>query len=232
MTFDSVDMTFWYASVGIQAILVVMLIRDRIFKSFPAFFAFLVGNALMDFLPLVIIHTISAEEYLQIFIVQIIMATMLTLAVWCELINRVLRFNYASRSAWFIAIPFTAIAATLLWLVVQRVPQPSNNSVFELIYVYLRQISGILCVALLLAAVWLSRLRHLRWEERELQIATGLAFTGMVDLAVNILRTHPFIHMLYRRLDQIAVAGYLSTICYWVLSFSRNVENQEKYCAR
>jgi hypothetical protein len=227
LTFDSVDMTFWYAGIGIQAILILMLIRDRVFKFFPAFFAFLVFGLISDFLIFEISNATFSETFLRLVVVQLTADIFFTLAVWIELGNRVLKFNHASRFAWFIAISFTAIAAVLLWFVIHRIPQPSSNSIFDLIYVYVRQVSGILWVAILLASAWLSRLRRLRWPERELQIATGLAFTCMIDLAVNILHTHPFIHMLYRRLDQIAVAGYLCTICYWVLSFSKPVENLE-----
>jgi hypothetical protein len=227
VTVDSVDMANWYIGTALEIVLIGLLTWKRIAKKPPVFSIYILWDVANNLILFSIKNLLTSQAYLFIFTVGMYGDAVLILAVWFELISHVFDYNHLSRSAWYLLTFFILVANILLWLVVQRMPQPAYTTTWNFIYVDSRQIIGILWVAIILAITGFSRMRNLRWPEKELQIVSGFAFCFIVDLVVNILRTHAFMRLYYRRLDQFAVACYLGTVCYWALSFSRDVENKQ-----
>jgi len=229
VTLDSVDLTIWYAGIVLDAVLLGLLMRRRVYKDLPVFFIYLLWSLYYDLVAWKLMRTLSPEACLQQYMVGITVNALFVVAVWIELGRKVLRYNGARTPGRFFVFLLFLVACLPLWLLAQQTPLSAGHTVFRLLFAHLRQIIGILMVAVLLTMAWLSRILDLRWPERELRIATGFGFTFIVSLAVNILQNHWFAYPIHRLLDQISVAGYLGTMAYWVLSFSQNETKQQKY---
>jgi hypothetical protein len=212
-----------------DATLIGLLAWRRVYRVLPVFFVFILWSSAIDFATLLIVRTITPVGYLRLFAVVMTLDSLIRFAVWIELGRKVLRYNNATAPGRFFVFLLFVVACLPLWLLSQQTPLSADHTVLRLVYLHLRQIIGILMVAVLLTMAWLSRILGLRWPERELRIATGFGFTFIVALTVNILQNHEFVYPIHRRLDQISVAGYLGTLAYWVLSFSQNETKQQNY---
>jgi hypothetical protein len=72
---------------------------------------------------------------------------------------------------------------------------------------------------LLLAAS--SQLLSIGWRDRELQVATGLGFYSLVNVAVSIVQSRQSTATEYARLEELVVASFLCSLVYWVISFAQ-----------
>jgi hypothetical protein len=229
VTFDSVDTTLLFAGLGMDATLIGLLAWRRVYRVLPVFFVFILWSSAIDFATLLMVRTITPAGYLRFYAVMMTLNALIGFAVWVELGRKVLRYNNSTAPGRFFVFLLFALACLPLWLIAKQTPISADHTVLRLVYLHLRQIIGILMVAVLLTIAWMSRILDLRWPERELKVATGLGFSLIIAMTVNILQNHGFAYPIHRRLDQISVAGYLGTMVYWVLSFSQNEAKQQNY---
>jgi hypothetical protein len=83
----------------------------------------------------------------------------------------------------------------------------------------LRQTSSILQVLFFVVLAAGSQLLSLSWHDRELQVATGLGFYSLVNLAVSLLHAQMPQIAHYHEIDQLLPASYLGALVYWGVSF-------------
>jgi len=74
------------------------------------------------------------------------------------------------------------------------------------------------------------------WKNHVLQLATGLAFYGAVDLAVQLAHATiasggsvSLYRTEYRWLDELRVVSYLSTLAFWCWSFARQEAPRKEF---
>jgi hypothetical protein len=224
-----VDTTLLFAGIGMETVLLGLLVWKRFYRDLPVFFVFILWGSSIDLATLLLAPRITPVDYLRFYAVMMILDALIRFAVWVELGRKVLRYNGATAPGLLFVFLLFALACLPLWLLAQQTPLSADHTVFRLVFEHLRQAFGILMVAILLTMAWMSRILRLRWPERELKVATGLGFSFIVALTVNILRTHEFVYPIHRRLDQISVAGYFGALVYWVLSFSQNEVKQQNF---
>jgi hypothetical protein len=87
--------------------------------------------------------------------------------------------------------------------------------------VQLQQTESILRVVFFLLLAASSQLLAIGWRDRELQVATGLGFYSLLSLAVSILQMRQTHWGQYNNFQELAAAGYLLSLLYWVLCFAR-----------
>jgi hypothetical protein len=93
----------------------------------------------------------------------------------------------------------------------------------------LEQTNAILRVLFFLVLAGFGQLLSIGWRDRELQIATGLGFYSIVDLAVAMLHTHLTVWSQYAHLNQVVVASYICSLMYWVYSFAQKEAKRQEF---
>ncbi|MGD0734650.1 MAG: hypothetical protein ABR976_05860 [Terracidiphilus sp.] len=217
------DYAIWVSCFLAEAVLIVLLARNRVFRAFPAFFLFVCWSFLSDviFFRLQFI-SLPATTYFKLYEVQMVIDSAMLFAVLVELAWSVLRPIRASlpKNAWIGIAVLIALIGLLLWPVAGLTLPASRLTSAGLVFFRLQQTFAILRVVIFLAMAGLSQLLSIGWRNRELQVATGLGFYSIVALAVSVLHTHQFVGQQYHWLDEMGVAGYLCALAYWVFSFA------------
>ena len=214
------------AASAVGAALLVLLVSRRIPWTLPAFFTYqawclfsgVAGFAVLSLIP---------RDYAWFYLLNIAGDALFQFAVLVELGRVVLRHNRvaAPRQA---VIVLLLITATLMVWSLARWTLPEKLPQLIVLAIRMRQIFSVLQFASLLALIWLSTLRGLRWPERALQIATGLGFYFLIDLAVMVLHTHQSFGHQYVSLDYVASFSYLGVLGYWVICFARSERDRSE----
>jgi hypothetical protein len=220
----SPDYAIWGSCFLAEAVLILVLIRNRVFRTFPAFFLFVCWSFLSDliFFRLQFL-SLSPPTYLKFYEIQLVIDASMIFAVLVELAWSILRPIRASlpKNAWIGIAVFIAIVGLVLWPIAGLALPVNKLLPAGLVFFRLQQTFAILRVVIFLAMAGLSQLLSIGWRNRELQVATGLGFYSIIYLAVAILHTHQASGTpQYHWLDEMGNASYLCALAYWVFSFA------------
>ncbi len=223
MTMDTV---MPLAASAVDAALLVLLVSQRTYRTLPAFFSYQAWCLCSGVAGFVVLR-FFLRDYVGFYLLNITGDALFQLAVLLELGRVVLRHNRvaAPRRTVLLLLLMTAILmiwSLAKWTLPEHLPQPI------LLAIRMRQLFSVLQFASLLALVWLSTLRGLRWPERALQVATGLGFYFLIDLAVIILHTHQSFGHQYVSLDYVASFSYLGVLAYWVFCFAHSERDRRE----
>lgn len=211
-----------------EAVLVLLLARVHVFRTFPAFFLFACWNLASEVIVNGLEHLYPLAAF-RIYEVSMVVDSAMIFAVLVELTWSVVRpiRNSLPKRSWIVIAVLIGFAGLLLWpLAGLTIP---NYLTFEGgVFFRLQQTFAILRVVVFLGMVAFSQLLAIGWRNRELQIAAGLGFYSVVSLAITIVHTHQAVGSQYHWLDDIGVVSYLSAVTYWVLAFAtKEMERQE-----
>jgi hypothetical protein len=215
--------------VAVEAVLILLLLKLRLFRSFPAFFLWVCWSFVNDIYAVAINYQNNSPS-LRFFEIEVVVDSILMFAVLVELSWSVLRPIRSSlpKYSWVAIAGMIFIAGTIVWFVAGlTVPDylfPEGKAFFRL-----QQTGAILRVVVFLAMAGFSQLLSIGWRNRELQIATGFGFYSIVSLAVTVLHTHQAkSYSLYHWLDEAVGASYLLALSYWVFALAtREAERRE-----
>ena len=214
------------AASAVDAAILVLLVSRRMLRTLPAFFSYQAWCLCSGVAGLVVLSFIP-RDYARFYLLNISGDALFQLAVLVELGRVVLRHNRvaAPRRAVIVLLLMTAtlmVWSLARWTLPEKLPQ------LIVLAIRMRQIFSVLQFASLLALIWLSTLRGLRWPERALQVATGLGFYFLIDLAVMVLHTHQSFGHQYVSLDYVASFSYLGVLGYWVICFARSERDRSE----
>jgi hypothetical protein len=161
---------------------------------------------------------------------QMVVDSLFQFAVLVELGWGILRPMRASlpRQSILILAALIALAGALIWPVAAWTI-PTNLSASGRTLVQVQQTFAVLRVVVFMALAGFSQILSIGWRDRELQIATGLGFYSMVSLAVSLIHTHQAPGLRYGQLDSLVIASYISSLLYWVYSFSQREEERQEF---
>lgn len=218
------DNAIWGSCFLAEAVLIFILIRNRVFRTFPAFFAFVCWSFISDviFFRLQFLSLLPAT-YLKFYEIQLVIDASMIFAVLVELAWSVLSPIRSSlpKNAWIGIAVFVAIIGLILWPIAGLTLPTTKLAPAGIVFFRLQQTFAILRVVVFLAMAGLSQLLSIGWRNRELQMATGLGLYSIVSLTVGILHTHQISGTQpYHLLDQAVTASYLVALAYWVFSFA------------
>jgi hypothetical protein len=225
------DWDFAILACGVVAeiVLILMLIRGRIFRSFPAFFIFLCWSLISDSV-LYYVRVVHPEKFVQIYMVQLVLDSAMIFALLVEVAWSILRpiRNSLPRHSWIGIAALVLIGGIILWPIV-GMAAPSDISAAGKKFFMLQQTPAILRAIFFLALAGFSQVLSIGWRDRELQIATGLGFFSIVSLAVTIMHTHQSSGAdTYLWLDRAVSLSYLGALVYWCVAFATQaVERRE-----
>lgn len=221
----SLDNLLWLTGDGITAIVVVLLLLRRTYRTLPVFTAYLIWGLLGD----AIQQTVAPNNY-TVYLVGLIIDSVFQFAVLVELSWSVLRPIRSSlpRWSWIAVAVLFALAAAVVWPFSSG-PGVSAFSLVGRLNIHVQITFSVLRILLFIGLAGCSQLLALSLRDRELQVATGLGFYSMVSLAVWIHHTGQVPGPEYHRLDQLVAASYICSLGYWVFSFAQQEAERREF---
>jgi hypothetical protein len=109
------------------------------------------------------------------------------------------------------------------------VPGLAHLSKLPLLLTQLQQTVSILRILFFLFLAAGSQLLSIGWRDRELQVATGLGFYSLVNVAISILQARQSTRLQYVHLEQFVVAGFLVSLIFWLVSFAQKEAERREF---
>ncbi len=211
-----------------ETIVLVPLVRRRIWRVLPVFSGYLVWALLSDVAGLYFQN--HATNYLRFFRTEMTVDSILMFTVLVELGWSVLRPIRSSlpRGAIFILAALVAIAGAIIWPFA-GMTVPANSAPETVTILHLLQTFAILRVVCFLVMAGFSQLLSIGWRDRELQVATGLGFYSIVSLLVALFNSHQTSFEKVHQFHDAISISYLCTLTYWVVSFAAKEYQRQEF---
>ena len=224
----SLDTTLWFASFVAEAAVVGLLIYRCIWRTLPVFCVYCAWFLLVDAVAFPVLRFFTSS-YLIFYLATTVVYFILEFGVLIELTWSVLRPFRASlpRGALVVVGALILALGAAIWPFAV-IPGFGGFPPEWHLLMRLEQTTAILRILFFLVLAGCSQLLSIGWRNRELQVATGLGFYSLADLAVAMLHTHQAMGSQYRNLDKVLVASYICSLLYWVFSFAtKEAERRE-----
>jgi hypothetical protein len=225
----SLDSILWLSGFAAEIAVVGLCIKGGQFRTIPVFCSYVAWSLLVD--PFIYYSVkFPPNYYLKIYLGQLIVDSIFQFAVLVELGWAVLRPIRSSlpRHSILILAALIGLAAAVIWPLASLVELPKSFGPLFRLFVHVQQTIAILRVVIFMGLAAFSQLLSIGWRNRELQVATGLGFYSMFSLAITLTHSHQAAWHYYKVLDQLAVASYVASLVYWIVSFAqKEVERQE-----
>ncbi len=216
----NLDNALWFAYIGVEAVVVGLLSYRHVWRTLPIFCSFCVWDVLSNLVTLVIAR--YPHVYFEFYFWETIIGSALEFSILVELSWSVLRPLRSSlpRITPFVIGAFILVAGAAIWpfAAVQGITQASPQA---LVLAHIQHTVSILRILFFLLLAASSQLFSIGWRDRELQVATGLGFYSLVNVAVSIVQSRQSTTAQYTRLEELVVASFLCSLIYWVISFSQ-----------
>lgn len=223
------DSVFTGCGAAAEAVLILLLLRVRLFRTFPAFLVWVCFSFVNDIYFLAINYQ-NYQAPLRVFEISTVVDSVLMFAVLVELAWSVLRPIRSSLPSysWIAIVVLILIAGTIVWFAA-GLTFPVALTREGRFFFRLQQTGATLRVVVFLAMAGFSQLLSIGWRNRELQIATGFGFYSIVSLAVTVLHTYQVpASPQYHWLDEAVGVSYIFALTYWVFAFAtREAERKE-----
>ena len=219
------DNTIWLAGIVTEAAVVGLLVYRRVWRLLPLFCVYCVWDLLINTAGLSahLLHSSTVTPfYISTYLAETIIDSVLQFGVLVELTWSVLRPIRASLprfTPFVIGIAILVVAAVVWPFVV--IPAVRGVTPVWHVILHLQQTVSILRVLFFLLLAGCSQFLSIGWQDRELQLATGLGIYSLVSVAVTMLQSHQTTLDQYVLLNRIAIAGFLCSLLYWVFSFAQ-----------
>ena len=223
------DTALMWSGIAAQAGLVALLIWRRAYKRLPLFCIYLLWCITSDSLGL-LVSTRFANIYPRYFVYQMCLDCFLQFCVLVELAWSLLKPLQSSLPRW--TVPGIAglifIAGLAVW------PISGSTLMHGLppewhFFLRLRQTASMLQILFCVVLAGGSHLFSISWRDRELQVATGLGFYSLINLAVSLLHAQMPKVAYYHKVDQILPVAYLCTLVYWAWSFAQQEAVRQEF---
>lgn len=187
----------------------------------PVFYAYIAWGVASD-LGMLCLQYQHASHYLQIYIGEVSLDSILQYGVLVELTWAVLRPLRDSLPRGTLA----GISLALIALGAATWPFSDARGFLGFppqwhFLARLQQSIAILRILFFMALAAGSHVLTIGWRDRELQVATGLGSFSLVSLAGSIVHSHQRLGLNYHVVDVIVAASYVGTLSYWLISFAR-----------
>jgi hypothetical protein len=228
----NLDTILWLAGVFAEAGAIALCMRSRLFRTAPMFCSYLVWSLFVDvvFFFLHLRYPPANHIYFWSYITQMVADSLFQFAVLVELgwgVLRPIRSSLPKQSILILAV-LIVLAGAVIWPIAAWTI-PAHLSAAGRTLVQVQQTFAVLRVVVFMALAGFSQILSIGWRNRELQIATGLGFYSMISLAVSLIHTHQAPGLRYGQLDSLVMASYVSSLLYWVYSFSFREEERQEF---
>ncbi len=225
------ELIILFSGMSAEIVLILLLFKERVFRTFPAFFIYLCWSLFSDAFFYYAKDHFSQAAFFRVSFVQLGVDSVMIFALLVEVAWSVLRpiRNSLPKYSWVWIAALIALGGLILWPIA-GLAAPANLAPDWMNFFRLQQTPAILRAVFFLALAAFSQLLSIGWRDRELQIATGLGFYSIVSLTVTILHTHQQTGTpQYHWLDVLGGVSYLSALGYWVYSFATKPAERREF---
>lgn len=210
-----------FASALTEIALVVLLLRNSTFKTFPLFCAYLVWDVI-DNVGLYTLSRVHPASYFVVYLAVLAIDSAFMFAVLVELAWSVLRpFRSAlPRGAIVVVAILMGGLFAIIWPFAHSAAYIHYGPQSRLL-LHIQQTVGIMRILFFLVLAGCSQMLSINWRDRELQIATGLGFYSLIAVAVSILHAGQTVGPMYHLLDDLVLGSYVGCLVYWIFSFAK-----------
>jgi hypothetical protein len=213
------DLPLWFATLGMEVLLAGLLMRRRTYKLLPVFTLFLIWAVASD-VGMMIAQRVLSKSFFELYRVELSLDCIIQFGVLVELAWSLLRPLQSALPRWTVPgiIGLLLVVGAVAWPIAGFTQMHGLPPEWHFI-LRLRQTTSILQILFFVVLAAGSQLFSINWKDRELQVATGLGFYSLVNLAVSLLHAQMPAVAHYHRIDQLISASYLCSLGYWVVSF-------------
>ena len=209
-------------SMTAEAVVMLLLIKGRIYRVFPIFLLYICWALASDGFLFYYSRDFSPASYFHIYFAQLIIDSAMIVALLVEVAWSVLRPIRKSlpKYAWIAVAVLVVLTGLVLWPVAGLTAPPHLPHLGKYMFL-LQQTSALLRIVFFLALASLSQVLSIGLRDRELQIATGFGFYSIVTLAVTVAHTHQLSGtQSYHWLDRAGSISFVAALIYWIFAFA------------
>jgi hypothetical protein len=242
---SNIDNVLFFASLVGQLVLMFVLVKRKLYKEFPVFCVYVAYVLLSDPILLLwmkLLHTSAqmaySPAYFRVFISFKIPEYMLGLAVLFEIGRNVLlpvRRSLPPASLGIFCV-LLFLGGCVTYFLAAHSGSGTLLSSTGGIYITVALTNAILRIACFLVIAIFAQMLGIGWKNHVMQLATGLAFYGTVDLIVRMAHARlssgsnlAMYYTQYRLIDELRVISYLSTLTFWCWSFARKEAPRKEF---
>jgi len=225
----SLDIALWLAYIVVEAAVVGMLIYRRVWRVLPVFCCYCAWDILSN-VGAYVSKQYYPTSYFHVYFAATILDSVLQFCVLVELAWSVLRPVRSSlpRSSLAVVSALILAAGAAIWpfAAISGLAHVSRQA---LLLLQLQHAVSILRILFFLLLAGGSQLLSIGWRDRELQVATGLGFYSLANVAISMVQAHQSNGLQYIRLEQFVVVSFLVSLGYWLVCFSQKTAERREF---
>lgn len=230
MHLSGLEYCLWIGVVVGQMALLVTLLVHRQYRAFPVFVAFIGFVTLTEPLFYFFLNHTSPATYFKFYFAMKIPEALLEFAVLIEIAANVVRPVKRSLPAGILwLLTALILVGAGVGLTLAALSHPHSGNVLAKAFLQAGFAIALLRLTIFAAIVAFSQMLGIGWKNYVLQLASGLAFYSAVSLAVTLILNRVGATSDYRALNEIVTASYVSTLAYWIWSFSRQEVTRREF---
>lgn len=224
LNLTSIDGLLWGISLAGQLLLFAVLLKQRLYRTFPLFCAYIAYACLSDIGVFILFGRASQMLAFRAYLVNDVTEFLLQIGILLEVGRNVLNPVKRSlpRASLYLFGAMLATAAVMA-LLFSRHSQPAALDRWAQYFVHISFAMAILRVAIFSVIAGFSQMLGIGWKNHVLQIATGFLGYSIVILLVEFLHRFTGVgdQFLYHLHDQFRIIAWCMVLGYWSYAFSR-----------
>ena len=221
MNLTTLDNAFWIASLILDLVLLVVMIRRGRWRAFPCFSAWAVFRILNSACLFLAYRFGSRDLYAWMYWLFAFVDIGLQVAVVFELSNQVFRSADATSETTRRLVRWIGIAASVAAIVLVCGVHPSAPRSLDAWEVRGSLFASLLICELFTLVVLISQRFGFGWRTHVIGVGTGLTFWAIISLIVDILYGYwgPALHS--RELEHVRILSFLAAQLFWIVALWR-----------
>jgi hypothetical protein len=206
----------WVGPHVLLAVLAFLTWRRGLYKLFPAFFVYLIFEAIQELTlyALDLLPSVSDDTYWRAYIAVLVIEILVKLAVIWELFSHLVTIRPSVARTGSQLIVCTGAALTVLAMLAAAHAPIANYALHSCANIleqsfYLIE-AGLLLFVFILAAYW-----HLVWDRRFFGIALGLSVSACVGLSISAINANGIFFAKRYLLDFLNMGAYHGCVLLW-----------------
>jgi hypothetical protein len=226
----SADNAVVLACILIEIAIIGLLFYRRIWRILPIFCSYCIWDVASN-VATSAIRLYSPSSYFHAYFVQTFIDSAWQFCVLVELAWSVLRPVRASlpRRALLVVGALILLAGAAIWPFSTFSALAHTASRQWVVMWQLQRTVAILRILFFLLLAAGSQLLSIGWRDRELQVATGLGFYSLANIAVSLLESHQSTAAQYIHLHEFVVLSFLCSLLYWAVSFAQKQAERREF---
>ncbi len=224
MNLSSTDGLLWGISLAGQLLLLAVLMKQRLYRTFPIFFAYVAYSCLSDIGFFILFTHLPQIIAFRAYLVNLGMEFLLQIGILLEVGRNVLNPVKRSlpRASIYILSAMLAAAAGMT-LLFSRQAQLAELDRWAQYFVHISFAVAILRLAIFAVIAAFSQMLGIGWRNHVFQIATGYLGYSIAALLVELLHRFTGVadQSLYHLHDQFRIVAWCMVLGYWSYTLSR-----------